>query len=202
MSGPLGDSPPIFVITGQLASGKSSLARALLDRFPRGLHIDVDAVREMVTSGLASPLEWTDETTRQFELAVSAAAAVARIYRSAGFAVAIEGAIDPTSVELALSEAGLDGAWIGVELHPRVDVAIERNRSRRTKPFDTSILERVIHDIDRDIAAAAPRKNWTRLDNSEQSVADTTDQVLGLWTGRDVEGVVATRSAADSKASS
>ena len=69
----------MFVITGQLSAGKSTIARAVLDRYPFGYHVDVDAIREMVTKGLASPLAWTDETTRQFTLAVRASAAVARV---------------------------------------------------------------------------------------------------------------------------
>src|SRR3712207_5236970 len=75
---------PIFVITGQVAAGKSSLARAVLARFDRGYHVDVDALREMVVSGLAGPLEWTDETSRQFELAIEGSVALARVYFAAG----------------------------------------------------------------------------------------------------------------------
>jgi len=45
---------PVFVITGQLSAGKSTVTRALLARFPLGYHVDLDALREMVTGGLAS----------------------------------------------------------------------------------------------------------------------------------------------------
>ena len=47
---------PVFVITGQLAAGKSTLARAVLARFDVGDHIEVDGFREGVVSGLASRL--------------------------------------------------------------------------------------------------------------------------------------------------
>jgi hypothetical protein len=137
----------VFVITGQLSAGKSTVAGAVLDRFPFGLHIDVDGVREMVVSGLASPLAWTDETTRQFTLAMHGSAALARPYAEAGFAVAIEGALEPEVVESALDEASLRDRMIGIVLRPRLDVALERNRSRTNKSFDTSILESTMRDI-------------------------------------------------------
>jgi len=171
---------PVFVITGQLSAGKSTVARTLLDRFPLGYHIDVDGIREMVSSGLASPLEWTDETSRQFELAVRASAALARVYADAGFAVAIEGGIDPELVEAALTEHGLRDRMVGVVLHPRLEAALERNRSRQTKDFDTSVLEGVMRQIDSDVARDAARPGWHEIDNSDESIESTVQRVLSI----------------------
>jgi adenylylsulfate kinase-like enzyme len=171
---------PIFVITGQLSAGKSTVARALLDRFAFGYHIDVDGIREMVTSGLSSPLEWTEETSRQFALAIRASAALARVYADAGFAVAIEGGIDPELAESALEEYGLRERMIGVILHPRLDVALDRNRSRQTKAFDTSVLEDAMRLIDADVARDAARPGWYAVDNSDESVESTVDRVLSI----------------------
>jgi adenylylsulfate kinase-like enzyme len=173
-------TPPVFVITGQLSAGKSTVARALLDRFEYGYHVDVDGIREMVTSGLASPLEWTDETTRQFELAVRGSAALARVYADAGFAVAIEGGIEPSLVEEALSEVGLRDRMLGIVLHPRLDVALERNRERQTKSFDTSILQPVMQEIDADLVLDARRDGWHAIDNSDESVDTTVDRILSI----------------------
>ena len=170
--------PPVFVITGQLAAGKTTVARALLDRFPFGYHVDVDAMREMVTSGLASPLEWTDETTRQFDLAVRASASVTRIYVDAGFTVAIEGGIDPEAVERELETVDLRQRMIGVILRPRLDVALARNRARTTKSFDTTILESAMRTIDADLARSADRPRWHDVDNSDETVEQTVDRIL------------------------
>ena len=176
----ISEPPPIFVITGQLSAGKSTVARALLDRYEHGYHIDVDGIREMVTSGLASPLEWTDETTRQFDLAIRASAALARVYGDAGFAVAIEGGMDPGTVEAALEDQGLRDRMVGIVLHPRLDVALDRNRMRQTKAFDTSILEGVMREIDADLARDAARPGWHELDNSDESVDSTADRILSI----------------------
>ncbi len=170
----------VFVITGQLSAGKSTVARTLMAQFPFGYHVDVDGMREMVVSGLASPLDWTDETTRQFELAVRGSAALARLYADAGFAVAIEGAMDAELVESALSEVGLRERMIGIVLRPRLEVALARNRARTHKGFDTSILESVMHAIDADLARGSSRPGWHALDNGHETVERTVDRILSI----------------------
>lgn len=172
--------PPIFVITGQLAAGKSTVARVLLDRYPLGLHVDVDAVREMVTSGRASPLEWTDETTRQFDLAIRAASELARVYSEAGFAVAIEGGVDPAAIETALANVGRRDRMVGIMLRPRLDVALRRNRERTHKDFETSVLEDAMRRIDADIAADGERPGWHHVDNSDEPVDATAERILAI----------------------
>ena len=98
---------PVFVITGQLAAGKSTLAKALLATYPLGYHIDIDGIRAMVTSGFSSPLDPSDETERQFCLALAGSAALAATYHGAGFAVAIEGGLDPADIDRELAAVGL-----------------------------------------------------------------------------------------------
>jgi hypothetical protein len=172
--------PPIFVITGQLSAGKSTHAKALLVRFPFGYHVDVDGIREMVTSGLASPLEWTDETDRQFDLALTASAALAKVYQPAGFAVAIEGGIDIEAITDRLDALGLADHLVGVVLHPSLEVALARNRVRQTKSFDTSILEGVMHEIDADLTARALPGGWHRIDNGDESIDETVERILSF----------------------
>ena len=174
------DPEPIFVLTGQLAAGKSTLAMAVARRFPQGVHIDVDGVREMVVSGLASPLEWTDETTRQFGLAIDGSIALAAVYHRAGFAVVIEGGVAPSDVERAFEAAGLGSAFTGVVLHPPLAVALERNRARTHKGFDTSVLEPVMEAIDADLGADPIPDGWHRLDNGDEPVDATVQRILAL----------------------
>ncbi len=176
----MSDPGPVFVISGQLSAGKSTVARAVMGRFPFGCHVDVDGIREMVVSGQASPLEWNEETTRQFDLAIDASASLARIYSDAGFAVAIEGGLDPEYVERALGKAGISDRLVGVVLHPRVEVALDRNRERTHKSFDTSVLEGVIGEIDADLRREGERPGWHVIDNSDEPLETTVDRILAL----------------------
>jgi len=173
-------APPVFVIAGQLSAGKSTVAKALLQRYPFGFHVDVDAIREMVVSGRASPLEWTAETIRQFDLALAASAAIAAVYHGAGFAVVIEGGIDPPAIDRHLAGAGLIGARVGVILHPPLEVALGRNRERTNKSFDTSILERVMGQIDADLVQQPLPGDWLRIDNGAESVDQTVERILSI----------------------
>ena len=173
-------TPPIFLITGAPGSGKTSVATALMQRFPYGLHIPIDDLREWVVSGIAHPVPvWTDETSHQFLLARRAAAEIARLYAGAGFAVAIDDIIYPAEAQ-ALFVDHLPGYTIHkILLHPSVDVALARNARRTNKQFDTSTLAEPIRAIHRSLAQQNfIGMGWLILDNSELSVEETVDAVL------------------------
>lgn len=68
---------PIIIFNGTPGSGKTTLSKELMQLFPLGIHIPIDNLREWVVTGIAHPIGWTEETTRQFRLAESAAASVA-----------------------------------------------------------------------------------------------------------------------------
>jgi predicted kinase len=102
----MSQTAPIFMITGTPGSGKTSVAVALMRRFPFGLHIPVDDLRELVVSGIAHPVPvWTAETERQFRLARRSAAQSARLYAAAGFAVALDEVISIGDARAQVAEA-------------------------------------------------------------------------------------------------
>ena len=169
----------VFIIAGAPGAGKSTVAEALLQSFPFGFHINVDGVREMVVSGLASPLEWGDETERQFDLAFRAAAKLARIYSDADFAVAVEAVMDPQYVVGDFVEPlGADRVVL-ISLAPSLDVLLDRNRNRTNKSFDTSILEMSIREVHRE-AATADWTGWHVIDSSDQTVSETVESILAV----------------------
>ncbi len=170
---------PIFIITGAPGSGKSTVADELLRTFPHGYHIDVDGLREMVVSGLASPLEWNDETSRQFALAFESAALLAGKYSDAGFAVAIEASMDPSYVQSDFVEPLGSYRVHLIYLAPSLEVVLERNSHRQNKSFDTSVLEPVIREMHAE-ASHADWTGWRVIDTSDQSAADTVSAILSV----------------------
>jgi chloramphenicol 3-O-phosphotransferase len=172
--------PPIFLITGAPGAGKTSVSAALMQRFPRGLHIPVDDLRLWVVSGIAHPIpEWTDETTRQFRLARRAAAQMARLYAEAGFAVAVDDVHFPQEADAVFVKAREGHAVHRVLLRPSVEIALSRNALRTNKSFDTSTLSDEIGNLHRNMSVSMyERWGWVVIDTSEMSLEETAEEIL------------------------
>jgi chloramphenicol 3-O-phosphotransferase len=172
---------PIFLITGTPGSGKSSVARALLQRFEFGLHLPVDDLREFVVSGISHPVpDWTEETGRQFRLARESAASSAKLYASNGFAVVIDDVISNDDVSKFFEPAFAEFDFHKIFLQPRLEVALERNRTRTNKNFNPSFLEEPIRQIHAWMSAQEFPNDWLKLDSSELNLEQTVDAILEL----------------------
>lgn len=170
---------PIFYITGVPGSGKSSVATALMQRFPFGMHLPVDDMREFVVSGIVPPFPWTEETARQFALARKASAQAARLYADAGFAVALDDVIFPQEVHELCTYLLAGYTVYRVFLRPMLDTVLARNASRTNKDFDTSVLIEVIRSLHPSIVAQPfAEAGWIIIDSTELSLEQTVDTIL------------------------
>ncbi len=168
----------IFLISGTPGSGKSSVSRALMERFDRGVHLPVDELREMVVSGIAHPVpQWTEETGRQFKLARGNAAQMALNYANAGFAVAIDDVFSTQDFQADYAPWFADNRPKRVLLLPRLEVALRRNAERTYKDFHPEILEDVIRYLHAEFTAM-DGNDWLIVDSSELKVAETVDLIL------------------------
>jgi chloramphenicol 3-O-phosphotransferase len=81
----------IYIITGIMASGKSTIAQLLAEKTIGSVHIRGDIFRKMIVSGrveITNPP--TEEATKQLHLRYKLAAQVAEEYYNAGFTVIIQ----------------------------------------------------------------------------------------------------------------
>jgi hypothetical protein len=170
---------PIFVFSGLPAAGKSTVATALLSRFPLGLHIPVDTIRNWVVSGLSDPIgSWDPDTEQQFRLARQSAVQIALTYAAAGFAVVIDDVIMPEHFAVHYQPHFGDFTPYQIMLRPMAQTALARNVQRR-KESDTAQLDKLIPLIDDylnqyDLTALG----WHVVDNSSLSVEDTAREIL------------------------
>ena len=81
----------LFIITGLMASGKSTVAEALARRLPRAVHLRGDLFRRMIVSGRAEmgPAP-SQEALDQLQLRYHLSAMVAIQYLKAGFDVVLQ----------------------------------------------------------------------------------------------------------------
>lgn len=88
---PAAPSAPVLVVTGAMASGKSTVAEALARSFPLAAHVRGDVFRRFVVSGQASmapPLSTAART--QLDLRHALAAQAADGYAAAGITAVVQ----------------------------------------------------------------------------------------------------------------
>lgn len=150
------------------------MATALAQRFPLGIHIPMDDLREWVVSGIAQPsVGWSDETTRQFSLARTAAAHAATLYAEAGFVVTVADVFGPDDVAAHFTDPRCEK----ILLMPTLEAALERNATRTNKSFNTAdIIPLVKHAYG--WLAGQTWDGWTVLDTTELTLEQTVDAIL------------------------
>jgi predicted ATPase len=168
---------PIWLVSGVPGSGKTSVALELCRRYPKAVHLPVDDLRELVRSGLASPLNWTEETDLQFALARRSAARMARDYADAGFAAVIDDVVQEADMDQITPHLGQYRPR-KVLLLPTLTAIKERNRRRTNKNFDAAVLDPVATRLYPTlIEGCRPSNGWMVIDSTHLTLEQTVDQI-------------------------
>ncbi|GEM26154.1 hypothetical protein NS2_43930 [Nocardia seriolae NBRC 15557] len=163
----------VYVITGIQASGKSTVAQALAERFARSAHVRGDAFRRFVVGGREemSP-DPSAGAVAQLKLRHRLAAQVADGYAAAGFTAVVQDVVLGEMLPYLIGEIRTDPLYV-VVLAPDPAVVERREAGRAKNAYGTF----TVADLDAGLRETTPRLGlW--LDSSELTVAETVEAIL------------------------
>lgn len=168
---------PLYIITGAMAAGKSTVAKALVQRFDRSAHVSGDAILRMIMSGGASlgPVLGT-EGRRQLTLRQDIGMDIARSFVGAGFTTVYQDIlIGSDLVRVAASMSDL--APRIVVLNPDAEALGERDLKRPktgySEKFRPEFLAQALRSETPSIGL------W--IDTSRMSVEHVIEAVMANW---------------------
>lgn len=164
----------LFVITGAMAAGKTTVAKALAQRFPRSVIVGGDVFRRMIVNGAAVMGPTLDAEARaQLTLRQVIATDAVRRYRESGFTVVYQDIlIGQDLVAVVERLADLDPRI--VVLAPSAEVLAQRDRDRAKSGYSDSFPPAVLAEA---LARETPHiGRW--IDSSAMDVEQVVDAIL------------------------
>jgi chloramphenicol 3-O-phosphotransferase len=164
----------IIVITGIMAAGKSTVAQALAERIPDSVHLRGDVFRRMIVSGREDMSSTpSDRAVTQLRLRYRLSVSAARGYLADGFSVVHQDNILGSMLTEVVGLYAPQPVHV-VVLCPRPEVVARREAARPKRGYVGYSVCR----LDAAFRAETPRLGlW--LDNSDLTVAETVERILG-----------------------
>lgn len=170
------DKRGIFLITGIMASGKSTVAQLLAEKFERGVHLRGDTFRKMIVSGREEMLPDSDtdtdgEAVRQLQLRHRISAAAADAYFEAGFNVVLQDVIIGPMLQETVALIRNRPLYV-VVLAPNQESVASREANRPKKGYGLW----TVSELDRGLREDTPKIGlW--IDSSSLTAEETVEQI-------------------------
>jgi chloramphenicol 3-O-phosphotransferase len=168
------EMPSVILMTGIMASGKSTVAQAVAERLPKSVHLRGDVFRRMIVNGrLEMEPDAGEAALSQLRLRYRLAASAAETYCAAGFTVVYQDVIIGPMLAEVVDMLTRWPLYV-VVLCPSPDAAAQRDAARHKVAYRGWTPE-VLDDILRE--TTPPIGLW--LDTSSQTVDETVESILG-----------------------
>ena len=162
-----------MLVTGVMASGKSTVAQLLAERFERSAHLRGDRFRRMIVRGNAAPNTEAFENELRVRYALGARSADG--YAEAGYTTIWQDCVIGAAlgeIEALVRARPLDI----IVLAPRPEVVAWRDAHRHKRGYDG---DWTVEQLDRILRDETPRVgHW--IDNSDQTPEETVAEILTL----------------------
>ena len=165
---------PIYLITGIMAAGKSTVAELLAKRFSKSVHLRGDAFRKMIVAGrmdmTANP---TEEAMKQLNMRYDISAQTADTYHSAGFTVIWQDVMVGKVLPEVISRIQARPLYL-IVLQPDPLTVAEREKTRSKTGYGGGFTPDNFHKL---LLEETPRIGlW--LDSSQQTSEETVDEII------------------------
>jgi predicted kinase len=166
--------PSVILITGIMASGKSTVAQALAERLPKSIHLRGDVFRRMIVNGRADMgTDFGDEAFAQLRLRYELAAITADRYCAAGFTVVYQDVIVGAVLQEVVDQIKAVRPLYVVVLTPSPEVVAQREAGRDKVGYGSWTPQM----LDDGLRKETPHIGlW--LDTSALTVPETVDYIL------------------------
>ncbi|MGF9696880.1 AAA family ATPase [Paenibacillus sp. MABNR03] len=163
----------IYLITGVMASGKSTVAELLASKLGKSVHLRGDVFRRMIVSGREDmSAEPSEEAIRQLHLRYRLAVNAAKTYYDSGFSVVLQDNYYGAEL-IYMMEQLKDYPVQVVVLCPNVEVVKEREKLRGKVGYTGFTVENLYLEFMKE----TPKIGFW-LDSSEQTPEQSVNDIL------------------------
>lgn len=165
--------PAIILVTGIMASGKSTVAQLLSEQFKKSVHLRGDIFRKMIVNSRKEVHpDSGNDVLEQLRLRYRLAAQSAVTYYQAGFTVIVQDVVVGAMLNDFISYISSRPFYL-VVLCPKPAVVATREEARPKKGYGIWRVE----ELDAVLRNETPRIGlW--LDSSELSVEETVNEIM------------------------